>query len=394
MPQTASPRSVSLRIVAAVSFDFVAYLAIGLLLAILPAYVHLRLGLSALLAGLMVGLQYLATFATRHRAGRMSDSIGPRQTVRCGMLFCAASGALLMLSWGLRGHLWLGLGTLALSRLALGTGESMAATGATMWGIGMVGQEHTARVISWNGVATYVALAVGAPIGVLIEARFGFAAVGGILVLLGGASFLAATRMAPTTPARGAPVSLGRLLRGVSPFGLALAFGGMGLGVITTFITLYFAQRGWQGAALALSVFGLCFVGARLSFARFIDRYGGFPVAMAAFSVEAAGLLLLALGHSQTLAYVGSGMTGLGFSLIFPAMGLEAANSFPASVRGSVLGVYSAFVDGSLFLAGPLAGALIVHCGYPVTFLATAGAVLVALAGTVWLASAAGTVDA
>lgn len=394
MPQTAPRRSVNLRILSAISFDFVAYLAIGLLLAILPAYVHLRLGLSALLAGLMVGLQYFATFATRHRAGRMSDTIGPRQTVRCGMLFCAASGGLLLLSWGLRAHLWLGLGALALSRLALGTGESMAATGATMWGIGMVGHEHTARVISWNGVATYVALAAGAPIGVLLEARFGFGAVGAVLVLLGGASFLAATRMAPTRPEQGFPVPLGRLLRGVSPFGVALALGGMGLGVITTFITLYFAQRDWHGAALALSVFGLCFVGARLSCARFIDVYGGFPVAMAAFTVEAAGLVLLALGHSQGLAYVGSGMTGLGFSLIFPAMGLEAANSFPVAVRGSVLGVYSAFVDGSLFLAGPLAGAVVVRYGYPVTFLATAGAVLVALSGTVWLAAAARTAEA
>jgi hypothetical protein len=73
--------------------------------------------------------------------------------------------------------------------------------------------------------------------------------------------------------------------------------------------------------------------------------------------------------------------------MIFPSMGVEATNCFPVSVRGSVLGVYSAFVDGSLFLTGPLAGAVIVHYGYSITFLATAGAILVALAGTIWLAS-------
>jgi MFS family permease len=383
-----SIRSVNLRIFPAVSFTFIAYFAIGLPLAILPAYVHLRLGRSAVLAGLMVSLQYIATFASRHRTGHMSDTIGPRQTVRYGMIACATSGALMTLSFLLRHFLWVGLGTLALSRLALGTGESMGATGATMWGIGRVGHEHTARVISWNGVATYVGLAIGAPIGVLVESRWGFAAVGAILLLLGIASFAVATRMAPTIPPKGEPVPLGRLLRGVSPFGLALALGGMGFGVIATFITLYFAQRHWQGAALSLSLFGLCFVGARLAFARFINRFGGFPVAIVSFLVEAAGLVLLALGHSQILAYLGSGMTGLGFSLIFPAMAVEAANTFPASVRGSVLGVYSAFVDGSLFLAGPLAGIVIVHFGYTTVFLATAGAVLVALAGTLWLASA------
>jgi MFS family permease len=387
MTQPAKFRSINLLIFSAVYFDFAAYFAIGLSLAILPGYVHLQLGLSTVLAGLMVGLQYIATFATRHRAGRMSDTIGPRQTVRYGMTFCAASGGLMVLSWLLRDFLWLGLGTLACSRLLLGTGESMAATGATMWGIGMVGQEHTAKVISLNGVATYVALAIGAPIGVLLESLWGFGAVGALLVLVAAGSFAAATRMAPTFPPKGEPVPLGQLLRGVSPFGMALALGGMGFGVIATFITLYFAQRHWQGAALSLTCFGLCFVGARLAFAHCIDRYGGFPVAILSFCVEAAGLVVLALGHSQALAYVGSGLTGLGFSMIFPSMGVEATNCFPVSVRGSVLGVYSAFVDGSLFLTGPLAGAVIVHYGYSITFLATAGAILVALAGTIWLAS-------
>ena len=387
MTQPIKPRSINLLIITAVSFDFAAYFAIGLSLAILPGYVHLQLGLSAVLAGLMVGLQYIATFATRHRAGRMSDTIGPRQTVRYGMLFCAASGGLMAISWLLRDFLWLGLGILACSRLLLGTGESMAATGATMWGIGRVGQEHTARVISLNGVATYVALAIGAPIGVLLESLWGLGAVGVLLMLVGAGSFVAATRMAPTIPPTGRPVPLGRLLRGVSPFGIALALGGMGFGVIATFITLYFAQRHWQGAALSLTSFGLCFVGARLAFAHCIDRYGGYPVAILSFCVEAAGLVLLALGHSQVLAYVGCGLTGLGFSMIFPSMGVEAANGFPVSVRGSVLGVYSAFVDGSLFLAGPLAGVIIVHYGYSVTFLATAALILLALAETIWLAS-------
>jgi len=379
----------NLRIISAVAYNFIAYLAIGLTLAILPGYVHLTLGLNTVLAGLMVSLQYIATFAMRHRAGHMCDTRGPRRTVRWGMVFCAASGALMALSWVLRGHLWLGLGALAISRLTLGASESLATTGSMMWGIGRAGHDYITRVISWNGVTTYCALAVGAPLGVLLASRLGFGAVGGLLLLLGAGGFIGSGRMAPVEPPGGDAVPITRLLWGVSPYGLALALGGLGFGVIATFITLYFAQRHWQGAALSLSVFGLCFVGARLSCSRFIDRYGGFRVAMVSFAVEAAGLALLALGPSQALAYIGSGLTGLGFSLIFPAMGVEATSVFPIAVRGSVLGVYSSFVDVSLFAAGPLAGAMIVHGGYPAVFLATAGAVLLALAGTVWLASTA-----
>ena len=43
-------------------FSFVCYLSIGLPLAILPAYVHLRMGFSAVLAGLVISVQYIATF--------------------------------------------------------------------------------------------------------------------------------------------------------------------------------------------------------------------------------------------------------------------------------------------------------------------------------------------
>jgi MFS family permease len=79
------------------------------------------------------------------------------------------------------------------------------------------------------------------------------------------------------------------------------------------------------------------------------------------------------------MAYVASGLTGLGFSLVFPALGVEAAKAFPASVRGAVLGIYTAFVDLSLFLAGPLAGAVIKSHGYRAAFVGTAGSVLLAI---------------
>jgi len=387
MPPLSPDQPSTFRILSAVAFTFIAYFCIGAPLAILPSFLHLHLGISTVLAGLLVSLQYIATFASRPRAGHLSDTIGPRQTVRYGLLGCACSGALIVLAALFHHTLWLSLGTLALSRLALGTGESLIGTGATMWGIGRVGAEHTARVISWSGVATYTGLAMGAPLGVVAASRWGFGAVGAIILILCLAGFMVATRMAPTPLFKGRRVPLGHILLRVAPFGMALALGGTGFGVIATFITLYFAHRDWQGAALSLTVYGLSFVGARLVFARTINRYGGFPVAIVSFLIEVTGLLLLGLSRSQPLAYLACGLTGLGFSLVFPALGVEAANAFPVSVRGSVIGVYNAFADLSLFLAGPLAGAIINGFGYPAVFLSTAGAVIVALAGTIWLSS-------
>ena len=43
-----------------VYFTFICYLSIGLPLAVLPPYVHLRMGYSAVLAGLVISIQYIS----------------------------------------------------------------------------------------------------------------------------------------------------------------------------------------------------------------------------------------------------------------------------------------------------------------------------------------------
>jgi MFS family permease len=328
---------ITFRILSVVVFTFIVYFSIGAPLALLPMYAHQQLGVSASVAGLLVSLQYIATFASRPRAGRMTDTRGPRQTVLYGLLCCASSGILLLTADLLRHSFGLSIVSLVFSRIALGVGESMASTGAIMWGIGRAGLEHTARVVSWNGVACYLALAIGAPVGAMLGSRRGFFGVGLLTFLLGVAGFMVAAQMSPTASIRGCYVPLFQILRRVTPYGLGLALGGIGFGVIETFITLYFAHRGWPGAALSLTIYGVSFVGARFAFAGAIDRFGGLPVAFVSLLTEAAGLLLLGFGNTPRMAYAGCALTGLGFSLVFPALAVEAASVFPASVRGSGL---------------------------------------------------------
>jgi MFS family permease len=207
-----------------------------------------------------------------------------------------------------------------------------------------------------------------------------------MVLVLGLASLFVASRLAATVAHKGPRVPLRKILMGVSPYGLALALGGMGFGVIGTFITLYFAHQRWDGAALSLTAYGLCFMSVRLVFSGLINRYGGFAVAIGSFVVEAVGLVFLGFAGTPYHAYVGAGLTGFGFSLVFPALGIEAGREFPASSRGTVLGIYSAFVDLSLFLIGPMAGAVIGEFGYPAVFFGAAFAVLLSLAGTIALA--------
>jgi MFS family permease len=385
-PDTNAPQSTVIsQILSTVLFTFLAYLTIGIPLAVLPGYVHLDLGYSSFVAGLAISVHYLSTFATRAQAGRMVDMLGPKQTVMRGMLGCAVSSAFLVLAaWTSELH-WLSLSLLLISRCCLGVAESLVGTGAIIWGIGRIGAAHTARMISWNGIATYGALALGAPLGVALQHLFGFSAIGFAGLGLAIIGYLAA-RPRPSVPVvHGERLAFKLVLRRVLPYGLGLALGTVGFGAIATFITLYYASHNWDNAAFSLTLFGSFFVGSRLLFANAINRFGGFRVAIASFLVEAVGLTTLWLAGSAEVAMIGASLAGFGFALIFPSLGVEAVGLVEASNRGAALGAYSVFLDLALGVTGPLAGLIVGQFGYEEVFLFAAIGALCAVALTVSL---------
>jgi MFS family permease len=375
------------QILPAVFFTFVCYLTIGIPLAILPTFVHLRLGFGTVIAGLAISAQYVATVISRPQAGRLTDHLGPQRTVIYGLLACACSGLGTLAAAFFTGSPRTCLLLILLGRLMLGVGESLVSIGGIIWGVGRAGSPNIAKVISWNGVATYSALAIGAPLGIVLEQHGGLPAVSLLIIFSGLAGVALAMRLAPIPVIPPKPLPFAHIFWRVAPHGTALALGGIGFGVIATFITLFYAQRQWSGAALALTLYGVCFIGVRLTFFRFIDRFGGFPVALVSFVVETAGLALLAFAHTRATAFVAAALIGFGFSLIFPSLGVEAVRHIPMENRGTALGAYNVFVDFSLFVTGPVAGAIIAHRGYPAAFLSAAAAVVFAFLVTAILAS-------
>ncbi|HUY95396.1 MAG TPA: MFS transporter [Terracidiphilus sp.] len=387
-PRRAHDAALAWRIVSYVVFTFVVYLAIGLPLAVLPAYVHFRLGYSATVAGLVISVQYIATFLSRPWAGHISDHRGAKISVIWGMSLCAASGVFLGAGGLLHRITWVSMTCLILSRLVLGVGESLGSTGATLWGISAVGAEHTARVIAYNGICTYGAMAVGAPLGVLMENALGLGSLGILTAAVCAASVFLAICKRHVPVVHGEHLPFRSVLARVAPHGAALALGGVGYSVLATFVTLFYVSRHWTGAALCLTAFGLAFIAARLAFIHTIDRFGGFPVAITCMAVESVGVLVLWRAHSPWTALVAASITGFGFSLVFPAIGVEAVRRVPEKNRGTALGLYTGFSDVSFFLVGPSAGAVIGAFGYASAFLFALICVLVALAIVIVLAEA------
>lgn len=360
----ASRTVVLVAILSTVAFSFVGFLNIGMALAVLPRFVHEQLGFTPLVAGLAVSAQYLATLLSRPHVGRFCDTLGPRTTVLGGLAACALSGVFMLFGGLAQGWPAASLGLILPGRLALGCAESSISTGAIAWGLGQVGHRHTARVISWNGVATYGALAAGAPLGVFLAHRFGFVALGAATLLLMAAATPLALRKRATAVDGGERYPFRTVVRRVAAHGVGLALGSIGFGCIATFITLYFGDRGWGGAALALSLFGGAFVGTRFVFAWSIGWLGGYRVAMVSFAVETIGLLMLWQAAGAGMAMAAAAVVGLGFSLVFPALGTEAVQRVPAHSRGTALGVYGVFFDVALAAIGPLGGWAAAGLGY------------------------------
>lgn len=385
MPETQRPLAITLQVVSIVLFTFIGYLNIGIPLAVLPGYVHNHLGYGTVIAGLVISVQYLATLLSRPYASRFIDTRGSKRAVMIGLAGCGLSGVFMLVSSWLTSMPAWSLASLLIGRLVLGSAESLVGSGSIGWGIGRVGAQNTAKVISWNGIASYGAIAIGAPLGVVMVGHLGMWSLGASIMALGALGVLLAWPKLAAPIVSGVRLPFLHVLGRVLPHGTGLALGSIGFGTIATFITLYYATNHWENAALCLSLFGASFISARLLFGNLINRIGGFRVAIACLSVETLGLLLLWLAPNPELALAGAALSGFGFSLVFPALGVEAVNLVPASSRGAAVGAYSLFIDLSLGVTGPLVGAVAAGFGFASIFLFAALAALTGLLLSVYL---------
>lgn len=349
---------------------FISYLCVAIALPVVPVHVTGTLGLGNGWAGLGVGIAFLATILTRSYAGGLADHRGAKPAVQRGLLFYVA-GALVSLASGFIVETPVAAFVVLLAgRLLIGLGESLVAVGVIAWGIGLVGPQRSGRVLALVGAAIYGALGLGGPLGLLLLDRFGFAgtmAVSAVLPLLG----LIAIRSLPAVaahPGQERPplrIVIGRIWL----HGLVVCLQGMGFAAIGSFFTLYFRDLGWDYAGLGLTAFGGGFVLVRLLFGHLPDRYGGLTVAVVSLAVEAVGQFLIWSAADPTVALIGAFMTGLGCSMIFPAMGREVVHLVAPHLRGTALGGFSAFQDLAYGLTGPLAGVLADRAGYDSVFL-------------------------
>jgi len=356
---------------------FVAFLVIGLAMPVLPLHVHARLGFGTFAVGVVAGIQFSAALVSRPWAGHYADRWGAKRAVVVGVFAAAASGLLYLLSLHFLDAPGMSVVILCLGRALLGGAESVIITGGVSWGLALVRPQSTGKVIAWIGASMFGAFAIGAPLGSALYAVYGFVAIAGATTLAPLVTLLLMSPIPAVMPlAQVGRPSFTKVIGVIWGPGLGSGLSSVGFGAITAFVVLLFAQHGWSHGWLAYSAFATVFILARLVFGHLPDKIGGARVALACVLIEAAGQALIWLAQRPEIALVGAALSGLGYSLIYPGLGIEAVRRVPPQSRGLAMGAYTAFLDVALGFGTPALGLIAGGAGLGAVFLVSTLAAL------------------
>jgi MFS family permease len=337
---------------------FSVYFIIGAALPVIPVHVNMRLGFGRFVVGVIAGSQFAFSLVSRFWSGGLADRLGGKRTMSIGIVIALVSGLFYSLSVLFLHVPLISLVLLLAGRALLGGAESFIISGALVWGMSRAGMEKTGKVFTWVGTAMYLAFALGSPLGSFFYNMCGFYSIALGTIIIPVVALLVIVPSTADQPAVTGSPSIVKVLRSVAVPGSGLALSSIGFSAMTTFAVLLFIERGWSYGAFALTVFAGAFVLARVLCGHFIDYYGGARIALVSALVESLGLLIIWIIPVESVALLGAGIAGFGYSLIYPAFGVEAVRLAPVESKGLATGSYSAFLDIGLGVANPALGYL------------------------------------
>jgi MFS family permease len=359
---------------------FCGYLAVGLPLPVIPLFIHDKLNFSNFIVGLVIGIQFVATVLTRGYAGRLTDHHGGKRSALQGAVVCAFGGLLYLIAARLGQSPAISLAVVIAGRLVAGFGESQFVTGCVSWSIASVGAQRAGMSMSWTGIAMFAALAIGAPVGMMLYQAYGLQTAMIACIVAPLIAAVIALRGRSYSSSAGQRLPFYRVIGQIWREGFGLMLQGVGLSGLTAFASLYFAAKAWSHAGLVMTAFGLGFILVRLVLGHLPDKMSGYRVAFWSLVIEAIGQAMVWTAPYEVVALVGALVTGLGCALIFPALGVEALKRVTPANRGSAMGAFVAFLDIAYGISGPAAGIIAGHFGYAAVYLFGAACALLGAA--------------
>lgn len=354
-PRARPARLLTGRFVLIVAAGTAYFVAVAMLLPVLPRYVERELGGGSVAVGIASGSFFVGAVLLRPFAGRIGDRVGRRVLIVGGGVVVGLATA----TYGLVEAQW----WIVLARFVGGIGEAAFFVGAATMVTDLAPVERRGEAVSYWSVAVYGGLAFGPPLGeaVMGDGRYGAvwlvsAALG---LVAGGVGLL--TRDVPRETTTPPPT---RLLhpRALAP-GVVLFLGLIGLAGFFAFLPLYVDDIGLDDAGGIFLLYGALVLVVRVFGARLPDRLGAHRAAHASLALAAAGTALMAVWANVGGLIAGTVVFAGGMSLMYPALLLLALDGVPDNERASSVGTISSFFDLSQGLGGVICGAVAAFAG-------------------------------
>jgi MFS family permease len=350
------------------------FMALGVVLPVVPQYVKHDLGGGSVSVGVAVGALFVGAVLLRPYAGRLGDRFGRRVLIVSGALVVALS----VLAYGAVDSLWF----LVAARLLTGLGEAAFFVGAATMVADLAPPERRGEAFSYWSVAVYGGLAFGPALGESLLDSGGAETVWLASCGLGlaAAALGAFTREVPRP--EGEPADSRIINRAAVGPGAVLFSGLIALAAFTAFVPLYVDDIGLGSAETVFLIYGGLVLVIRVVGARLPDTLGARTAGLLALLFSTIGMTIMASWGTIAGLFAGTVFFAAGASLLYPALLLLALGGAPDTERASVVGTFSSFFDLSQGLGSLLVGAVASFAGYRGAFAAgavSAGVGIVAL---------------
>jgi len=368
---TPRPRLWTPAFVTVATVSLVYFLGLGVLLPVLPRYVHGPLRGGTFEVGLVFGSFSVTALLLRPWVGRLGDERGRRLLIVAG----TAVFGLSVLGYAVA----LSIPTMILMRLLAGAGEALFFVGAASAVADIAPVERRGEAVSLFSLTLWAGLGIGPFIGEALLGQDRFMIVWLVTAGLMAVTLVLAWRIPGTRPEEATVGDARRLIHpaAVMP-GVVLLASVWGYAGYVSLVTLYALELGLQGSRLLFGLFSAVVLMVRSLGARIPDRFGAGLTARAALIGSMIGLTTIAVVRSPFGLFTGTVVFALGQALAFPALMTLAVNAAPPPERGLAVATFTAFLDLAFGMGPIVLGLIAAGLGYRGTFLSAA---IVAAAG-------------
>jgi len=346
-------------------FSFAVFLSAFQLFPTAPFRIR-DLGGGTFAAGLFLACLTFASAVSAPFTGAMADRVGLRRTLRVGGVALAAFSA--------------GYAVLPDYRLMLGLTVlhglfwSAVLTASAAYMTGILPPSRRAEGISYWGLASVLALAVGPTIGFWLY-QFGWVALCVVMGLLNLFVAVIAWRLPKERPhpAREQGERPGPLIewRVLVLSGTLLLYS-YSYGAITSFAAMYAEASGSAPKGIYLTVVGLAIIATRPFLGRIADRVGYVRLLLPCLVMICAGLIVLVTGGSRPRQILSAVIFGTGYGTAYPVYAAYLLQRVHAARRGAAFGALIAAFDTGIGTGSLVTGWVIGAAGYPAGFGAAA----------------------